>query len=347
MITIDQESVNKTIIHYVGNYQKGDGIILSSKLAPTNLNINRLLVTSFLPLLNNSKLFHFFHESSLDLNESFVFSRQIFNNPDSFIEISQNFARHLFAKSTHQKINGGELCIVYFNNCTYDNQCVDAIGIFKSEHKFPFLKFEKTTDSFSIFDIEGININKIEKGCLIINQETEKGFIVSVFDSINSNIEAKYWLDDFLHLQQRDDDYYKTQMVMNLCKSFVVKELPRQVEVSKAQQVDLLNKSVSYFKENETFKIVDFENDVISDPLMIDSFNQFKSEYEKENCSLINDSFSISNNAVKKQIRSFKSVIKLDKNFHIYIHGSNQFIQKGFDEKTGMSYYQLFFKEEL
>lgn len=347
MIIIDQDSVSKTIIHYVGNYQKGDEIILSSKLVPTNVNINRLLVSSFLPLLNNSKLFHFFHESSLDLNESFVYSKNIFNIPDSFIENSQNFAKHLFAKSTHQKINGGELCIVYFNNCICDNQSVDAIGIFKSEHKFPFLKFEKTADSFSIFDIEGININKIEKGCIIINKEAEKGFIVSVFDSINSNIEAKYWLDDFLKLQQRDDDYYKTQTVMNFCKSFVVKELPQQVEVSKAQQVDLLNKSVSYFKENESFKIDDFQNDVISDPSIIDYFNQYKSKFEVNNGTLIDNSFDISNNAVKKQARSFKSVIKLDKNFHIYVHGSNQFIQKGFDEKTGMNFYQLFFKEEL
>lgn len=50
--------------------------------------------------------------------------------------------------------------------------------------------------------------------------------------------------------------------------------------------------------------------------------------------------------AVKKQARIFKSVIKLDKNFQIYVLGDNQYIKKGFDEETGMHYYQLFFKDE-
>ncbi len=347
MITIDHDSIKKTIIHCVGNYQKGDGIILSSKLVPTNLNTNRLLITSFLPLLNNTKLYHFFHESSLSLNESFVYAKDIFNNPETFISNSQNLAKHLFSKSNHPKIKGGELCIVYLDNFIFEGKTVDAIGIFKAENKFPFLKIEKNSDSYSLFDVEGININKLEKGCFIINLEPENGFILSVFDGINSNLETKYWLDDFLHIKQRDDDFYKTQMALNLCKSFLIKELPQKIEVSKAYQAELLNKSVSYFKENETFKLDDFQNEVIADSSIIDYFNQYKSKYERNNETLIDNTFDISNFAVKKQSRSFKSVIKLDKNFHIYVHGSNQFIEKGFDENTGLSYYKLFFKEEL
>lgn len=41
-----------------------------------------------------------------------------------------------------------------------------------------------------------------------------------------------------------------------------------------------------------------------------------------------------------------RSVIKLDKNFHIYVHGGEKMIRKGYDAETGMSYYQIFFKEE-
>ena len=49
---------------------------------------------------------------------------------------------------------------------------------------------------------------------------------------------------------------------------------------------------------------------------------------------------------MKKSSRSMKSVIRLDKNFHIYIHGGEGLIKKGYDEKTGMAFYQLYFKEE-
>jgi hypothetical protein len=60
----------------------------------------------------------------------------------------------------------------------------------------------------------------------------------------------------------------------------------------------------------------------------------------------IPEHFEIAYPAVKKQERIFKSVLKLDKNFHIYIHGDRTLIEKGVDEKTGMKYYKLFYKEE-
>ena len=58
------------------------------------------------------------------------------------------------------------------------------------------------------------------------------------------------------------------------------------------------------------------------------------------------DEFDINSEAVKKMKRVFKSVIKLDKNFHIYVHGNRNNIKKGYDEENNMSFYQLFFKEE-
>jgi len=79
---------------------------------------------------------------------------------------------------------------------------------------------------------------------------------------------------------------------------------------------------------------------------LIESFNNYKKVYESENEIQISNEFEVSDSAVKKQFRVMKSVIKLDKNFHIYVHGNREYITKGFDEKTGMQYYQVFFKEE-
>ena len=61
---------------------------------------------------------------------------------------------------------------------------------------------------------------------------------------------------------------------------------------------------------------------------------------------VVPDSFGISDSAIKKQSRNFKSVIKLDKNFHVYVHGDTKRIKKGVDPETGLNYYQLFFEEE-
>lgn len=76
-------------------------------------------------------------------------------------------------------------------------------------------------------------------------------------------------------------------------------------------------------------------------------FSNFSNKYQQDKEIELSDNFTISDSAVKKQARAFKSIIKLDKNFHIYVHGNNQYIKRGYDEATGMHYYQLFFKEEL
>ena len=103
---------------------------------------------------------------------------------------------------------------------------------------------------------------------------------------------------------------------------------------------------MNYFKEKDTFDIDEFAGQVIGNPEAIASFKTFKSQYEQEFDSPIADTFEISGNAVKKQQRVYKSVLKLDKNFHIYIHGDKQLIEKGFDEGKSMNFYKVYFKEE-
>lgn len=77
----------------------------------------------------------------------------------------------------------------------------------------------------------------------------------------------------------------------------------------------------------------EFANEVIGQPEVIDSFNNYKEEYQRDRDIEIADNFTISDSAVKKQSRGLKSVIKLDKNFHIYVHGNNQYIKKDLMKK--------------
>jgi hypothetical protein len=81
------------------------------------------------------------------------------------------------------------------------------------------------------------------------------------------------------------------------------------------------------------------------DPNIIESFRNFDSHYRQENDIQLDDSFAISAQAVKKQARVFKSVLKLDKNFHIYIHGNREMIEHGVDE-NGRKYYKIYYENE-
>jgi hypothetical protein len=333
-------------IHNIGNKLNNEGFKLSKSLLVTSENINGLLSSYFLTPFKSEEYFNFCHENDLKYNEVYGFVSGIFDNPETLLEQSINLAKHLYEKSTHPKIKGGEFYTVYFKDCILDGETVDAIGLFKSENKDTFLKVFPTNEGFGIESEKGININKLDKGCLIFNTEKENGYVVAVVDNTNKGAEAQYWIDDFLHVRQRKDEYYNTQNVLTMTKNFVTHELPQHFEVTKADQVDLLNKSVKFFKENENFDMLEFSNEVMANPDVIATFNQFKTSFQQERDLDIAENFSISESAVKKQARVFKSVIKLDKNFHIYIHGHRELIEQGTDEQ-GRKFYKIYYQEEM
>ena len=306
--------------------------------------MENVLINHFLLPFKSNEYFNFFHEIDINMNEVFVCISKIFKDEKTLQEQSVNLAKHLYEQSTHPQIKSGEFYTVYFKDCIIDGETVDAIGLFKSENKDTFLKVFSSGEGFEIETIQGNNINKLDKGCLIFNIEKEKGYIVSVVDNTSKGNNALYWIDDFLHIRQRKDEYHNTQNILSLCKNFAQKELPQQFDVTKAEQVDFLDKSIKFFKEKENFKMNEFTNEVIGNPEIIERFNQYSSSFQKDYDIEITDNFSISDSAVKKQNRLIKKVIKLDKNFDIYIHGNSELLEQGEDKKG--KYYKVYYNNE-
>lgn len=336
--------IKSIIVHEVGNKLNQEKIFFSKKVLSISKEMENILINHFLFPFKSNEYFNFFHEIDINMNEVFVCISKIFKDENTFQEQSVNLAKHLYEQSTHPQIKSGEFYTVYFKDCIIDGETVDAIGLFKSENKDTFLKVFSSGEGFEIETIQGNNINKLDKGCLVFNIEKEKGYIVSVVDNTSKGNNALYWIDDFLHIRQREDEYYNTQNVLSLCKKFAEKELPQQFEITKAEQVDFLNKSMKFFREKENFKINEFTNEVIGNPDIIERFNQYKSSFQKDYDIEITDNFSISDSAVKKQNRSIKKVIKLDKNFDIYIHGNSELIEQGEDKKG--KYYKVYYNNE-
>jgi len=350
MIAHFEASLSSLSVHRVGNKMLDEHLILSEQ--PVYIQdelLNHLLLQYFLSSYEKvNEVCHFYHPgNNLDLNEVFHYASAIFEDRDSFHENSQQIARHLFDIANHPKIKSGELYVAYFKKVQIGGELLDAIGIFKSETKETYLKVSPEKSGFGLsYEQEAINIHKLDKGCLIFNTEKEKGYKVAVVDQTNRSTEAVYWKDDFLKLKIRNDEYNQTNNVLGVYKNFVTQKLDDEFELSKADKIDLLNKSMKYFKEKETFDMDEFSSEVIGDLKEIESFRNFKKNYEDEFATPIADSFDISDAAVKKQSRVYKSVLKLDKNFHIYIHGDKKLIEKGFDEGKSMSFYKVWFKEE-
>lgn len=338
-------SINHISVHRVGNKNNNEGLLLSEQPLRLEVKLTDALMEYFQAPLKVEEYYHLHHESSLELNEVYTYAAAIFNNPEALHEQSIHLAKHLFACSEHPNIKEGEFYTVYFQDCVLEGELLHAVGLFKSENKDTFLKVNPKEDGFDLLTDQGINIHKLDKGCLIFNTEKEDGYMVAVVDNTNKATEAQYWIDDFLHLKQREDSYYQTANVLKMAKGFITKELPEQFNVTKADQADLLNKSISFFKEQESFNMDDFEAEVIVQPEVINQFKQYKNEYQQEREMYIADAFDISTPAVKKQQRVFKSILKLDKNFSVYIHGDKSLIERG-QEPDGRKYYKLYYTEE-
>ncbi|MES2829031.1 MAG: nucleoid-associated protein [Bacteroidota bacterium] len=350
MISFFEASLAELSIHRIGNKSLDEHFVLSEESIAIKDNfLSNLLQQYFLkPFEKVNETYKFFHPNAdLNLNEVYHFAEEIFTDGTRFHEHSKELAKHLYEVSGHPKIKSGELYVAFFENVQIDGELHDAIGIFKSETKETYLKVYPQNDGFGLsYEQDAININKLDKGCLIFNTDREDGFRVAIIDQTNRSAEAVYWKDEFLKLRVRNDSFSQTNNVLGVYKNFVTEKLDDEFEISKADKIDLLNKSMKYFKEKESFDLDEFANEVIGNEEGIKSFKSYKQNYEEEFDAPIPDSFDISGAAVKKQQRVYKSVLKLDKNFHIYIHGNKDLIEKGFDHDKSMNYYKVYFKEE-
>lgn len=336
--------ISQLALHKVGNKLKNDGVFTTKNAIKIDELLEINLLTYFLSSFKTDEYYNFFHESDLKYNEVYNYVKEIFTQPTALVTHSVALAKHLYEKSIHPKIKEGEFYVAYFKNCIINGETVDAVGLFKSENKDTFLNVLSNDDTFTIESQKGININKLDKGAIIFNINSEIGYMVSIVDNINKSAEARYWVEDFLHVLKCKDEYYNTQNLMMLTKNFVTKELPKTFNLSKVDQVELLNKTSKFFKEKDIFNIDGFVNEVMVQPEIIASFNQYKNTYAVKQHIKFLDDFSISISAFKKQARSFKGVIQLDNNFHIYIHGDRHLIEQGEDSKG--KFYKFYYEEE-
>jgi hypothetical protein len=351
MISFFEAGIGALSVHRVGNKMNDEGYVLSKGPVPVDDELlGNILMQYFVsPFTKVNEVYRFYHANEdLELNEVYHFARQMFTGELPFHEGSEQLARYLYESTQHPKIKSGELYVARLGQLQIEGELLEAIGIFKSETKETYLKVSPQGGGFGVgYDDEGINIHKLDKGCLIFNTEADEGFKVAVVDNASRGADAAvYWKDDFLKLRVRNDAYHQTNNVLGIYKNFVTQKIDEEFEVSKADKIDLLNRSMKYFKEKESFDLDEFSNEVIGNEQGIASFLKYKTDYEQEFEQPIPDTFDINDAAVKKQGRVYKSVLKLDKNFHIYIHGNKELIEKGFDDDRGMNFYKVFFREE-
>ncbi|MEO6832382.1 MAG: nucleoid-associated protein [Chitinophagaceae bacterium] len=347
MLSLNDITLHSLVTHYVGNNAAGDVLQLSkTPVAIDSEELKQVLLQYFLTPFKEAASYKLWHPADLKLNEVYHFVSAIFEDPENLLRESANLARHLHDITNLPQIKSGELHVAYFTGIPLNGRMTEAVGIYKTESKSKYLRLEEEKNGYHFSPEEGINPEKMDKGCLTFNVSKDEGYVLHVIDRTAKGGEAQFWKYTFLKIWALDDEYHATENYMRMSKEFIVDQMPTEYEVERVQQIEMLNKSAGYFKKNEQFEKKSFEQEVFSDPELIKSFRKYEKDYADERELHFDKEFDISDAAVKKNARILKSVLKLDKNFHVYVHGNRELIERGFDEKTGLNYYKIYFEEE-
>ena len=354
MIELNEAQLKAVSLHKIGNKVRGEGITAAESLYPLDEQLQVILRDFFLRPFKNEELFKFIHSSDLALNEVYTYCKSIFSaiGTGSLLEESVHILRHLYEVSLHPQILGGELYVAYFKGCEYEGQEVDAIGIFKNETKDLFLRLveesQEESNDLHLVPEQGINLKKMDKGCLIFNVLEEDGYSLLLINKDSE--ETRYWTEDFLNVVRVQDNAYHTDTFLDMTKEFC-EDIFSQEE-DKKEQVVFMNKSINYFSKNKEFDLQNFQHEVLGRPDYIEKFDSYRQDYESEQGLNSEEGFAISKYAVRKKKKDFKSILKLDSQIEIHLKTKDaeeaaDFMERGFDELRGMYYYKVYFNQEL
>ena len=349
MINLFNAHIENLSIHRVGNKSRNEALFLSENPYGLNDEIVPLLKEYFFKSFREKEenYFQFAHEVDLEYNEMYKMATDIFTNPSEIHNASKKITTHLFEQSNHPHIKNGEVYVTYFTNINIDNNIVDAVGVFKSEIKTDFMQFEENGSNLEMVLQQGINLSRLDKGCLIINYKKEEGYKILSID--NNRYDARYWLEHFLAVDAFQDENFITKKYLKFCQDFA-KDVVFPAE-DKKEEVMFMNRSVNYFAKNDDFEESNFLNEVLSNPELIPEFKNYKVDKGEKYSIEDVTSFPIANAAVTDARKKIKNVINLDTNIQIKLdfinpESAEKFVEKGWDEEKQMYYYLVYFNKE-
>jgi hypothetical protein len=348
MINRNNASIKSMVIHKIGNLTIGTDIEYSK--SPITIEDEAVRTTFLNSCLDVFKepIFYKFNEDSLSSDGNMVMNecQNVFNAESDLYEASIHITRQLYNKSVKSNIKQSYFALLLVADLLIDDELVDGVLMCKFEIQEAVYTFENTDDIINMTETYGYIPSRLDKISLVMNTNIEDGFKILNIDKTNFGGDAKYWKDEFLNIGLIGSDYTYTTDYMKVTGNFLKGRKPLEEILEKGAEVDVLGRSADYFKKNKTFDEREYKQEVFKDPRLIDAFDDYKTNWMEKSRRPMAETFDLDTVAMKKNESVFKSVIKLDKNFHIYIHGDRKKIQKGVDEE-GKKFYILYYNEEI
>jgi hypothetical protein len=348
MLDFSSARLSRFAATWVGNKNRFEGVSVPNKtLIQLHDFAEETLLSALLkPFEKTEEFFYFHHEEDVSQHPVYQACMEVFQNADALSEQAGSLAQMLYMHTDLPKIKGGEFFVSHIEDLVLGGEATSALALWKVEDKDPFLKTERSAESFALNILEGIPTGKPQVAAIVFNLDETEGYRICAIDSVSKKDERSFWKDDFLRLRPIEDNFFHTRHHINIASEFITQKAPFKFGLDRTEAIDLLNRSGDYFKDNDMFEVDDFAQQLFPEEEQQQAFREFRDEYAKVYAVPLEDKFDISNQAVKKESKVFKSVLKLDKNFHIYVHGRRDLIERGFDDEKGKKYYKVWFDNE-
>ncbi len=345
------------VLAKVGHPQRDEPLQTSKEVFKIAEEDQETLSAIFLKPFKNLTAHRFSHHSSLDQHEMNAYSAAIFASDEGLLEKGCDIAKRLYAKSNHPNIKSGDLCISLIKNIDIDGELTQGLCILKSESVVPFLSISTRDGDLELHTEQGINPEKIDKGCLILNHLASKGYYVLTFDRTGSD--SRFWVRDFLGVVPITDSPFLTNKYANMAVAFLEKEKKEAPKKASANDdappwdaSSAARDAITYFEQKENFSLQEFEEQVLKSPEAAAKFAAHRSKIEEEQGHRLEDQFEISKKDVSKAKKKIPSVMKLDTGVEIRLKPAvvaepDKFLEHGFDEARKMKFIKVFYREDL
>ncbi|NNE29713.1 MAG: nucleoid-associated protein [Saprospiraceae bacterium] len=344
MIRYNEIRMNELVVHRVGNKNRAEKNFLAAGVYNLNTEVRAALLSFFLKGLKKSELqYRFEMDERTGSNLLRDSAAKIFIDRESLYDESVHILNHLYDQSSHPNIKSGELFVVHFQDLLIDDELVEGVGIFKCERKMEFLKISSKGDFLNLQLENGMNLGRLDKGCLILNAMQGDNYRVISID--NNNYDTEYWMRSFLGVEPVRDEFFATKSYMEMCNDFSEQVVAKRS--GKGDQMKFLSDSLDYLSEKDTFDYEEFKNSILAEEPLKRNFKDFQQHYDFPETY----QFEISQPAVTKNRKHLSNMIKLDTGFQIKLDhdsgASQSYLEKGFDSNKGLHYYKVYFNEEF
>lgn len=277
-------------------------------------------------------------------------------NHDRFAEINSSFERffqtgqlaELHALLSEKWAEISHLCdeeanwfSVAWSHFEVDDYAGPAVGFYFSHEKGSFLGFQSDEPVV----MRGLPLKKPDYGCLVYPAGND-GMTLHILEPQKAE-GGTSWSQLLFPFFKLADDAFHARQFFKMCKSFSEDVLVKEMKQPRENQVNFLSESLDFTKDRSVLNFENFKNEVIAEPTIRDAFEQYSADYSETRNWNPPDQFAITEGIQKEARKYVKSVIKLDKNFHIYVHGNKDRIERGFDDQRKLNYYTLWFDAEV